>query len=88
MWPASDAPTLSANRKLFVGAYGANRNGVPVGYLSGIGASRNGQPPDESRYYTTGYVDGGSLPKSVQLRAITVCRFNYYDGRVSGALRN
>jgi len=88
VWPASDDPTLSANRKIFVGAYGANRNGVPAGYLSGVGLSRNDPPMDPSRYYTAAYVDGGSLPKSVQLRAVTVCRFNYYDGRASGALRN
>ena len=88
VWPAKDDGTLSANRKLFVGAYGANRNGVPAGYLSGVGTSRADAPFAGRNLYTTGYVDAGVLPKSVQLRAVTVCRFNYYDGRVSGALRN
>ncbi|MBA3683846.1 MAG: type II secretion system protein [Planctomycetes bacterium] len=94
-WPASDQPALSANRKIFVGAYGANRNGVPAGVLSGVGPNRNDPPISPwggevmwSRYYTAAKVDGGSVPKTVNLRATTVCRFNYYDGRVSGALRN
>ncbi len=92
-WPASDQPELSANRKIFVGAYGANRNGVPAGMLSGIGPNRD-DPPNTpwglawSRYYTAAWIDGGTVPRTVNLRATTVCRFNYYDGRVSGALRN
>jgi type II secretory pathway pseudopilin PulG len=87
-FPAPDDARLSWNRKILLGRYGANRNGVTVGQLTGVGASLNDPPPDVSRYYATGKVDTGTLPASMRLRATTVCRFNYYDSRVSGCQHN
>jgi len=71
---------------------GFTKNGVVGAGIERNGAARSGgggpRGDDPSRYYSTGWVDGGIVPKSVHLRASQVARFNYYDGRLQGALRN
>jgi len=68
---------LSANRMIFMGAYGANRNAFTT---SPNLASNRGS--DFAK------VEVGIVPTSVRMRASTVCRFNFYDLRVQGGLRN
>ena len=72
------------NMMIFLGKYGANRNGVFdsewVNWRQTFGQSPG------SSYKNVAQVDRGSIPVSVQLRAITVARFNFYDPRVSGGL--
>jgi hypothetical protein len=72
------------NPMIFLGKYGANRNGVFdaewVRFKGMVGQSGGGG------YKNVARVDQGTIPASVRLRATTVARFNFYDPRLSGGI--
>lgn len=98
-WPKIQAqPTLAArfglydmeqwNMHVFLGLYGVNRDGVV--------ARRDRNQTDDleplanpieakDRSIPEGRVDAGPVSRNVRMRAATVCRFVYYDPRVSGS---
>jgi len=77
--------------KVFLGRFGANRNGViadragpDTEYPSAGFVGPPAQMPQE--LMLRGLVDRGPLGKSTRLRASTVARFNFYDPRIQGQL--
>ncbi len=73
------------NLMIFLGQYGVNRDGQ-LEELA-IDCSDPGDPLYPGRGKPSALVAVGETPPSVQMRATTVLRFNFYDPRASGSLR-
>lgn len=74
------------NPMVFLGKYGANRDGEITNWAASTSiAADNADFPGRGK--PEAEIGGGSLPSTVRLRAVTVARFNFYDPRVSGSLR-
>ena len=84
--PASFGDKEQWNLKLFLGRFGVNRNNVVLDFANPKNSGYPCVPGWDGRDYPRARVDVGPVAPSVRLRAITVCRFNFYDSRVQGAL--
>jgi hypothetical protein len=73
------------NSMVLLGRYGANRDGI-ITTWSAVAADETARNW-LGRGRPAASVDGGSVPRTVRLRASTVARFNFYDPRLTGALR-
>jgi len=91
-YPASFGDKEMWNMKVFLGRFGANRNGViadragPDTEYPSAGFLWGGVLHKPKELMLRGLVDRGPLKKSVRLRASTVARFNFYDPRIQGQL--